>query len=126
MIDREHELTIGRQAELLHLSRSSLYYKPRAVSPAILALMRRIDELHLNYPFAGSRMLRDMLRADGTMVGRELVARLMRHMGIEAIYRRPNASKPAVGHKIYPYLLRKLVIDRPNQVWARLAKVPAA
>ena len=118
MIDREHELTIGRQAELLQLSRSSLYYKPRAVSPATLALMRRIDELHLNYPFAGSRMLRDMLRADGIMVGRELVARLMRHMGIEAIYRRPNTSKPAVGHKIYPYLLRKLVIDRPNQVWA--------
>jgi len=118
MIDREHKLTIGRQAELLQLSRSSLYYKPRAVSPATLALMRRIDELHLNYPFAGSRMLRDMLRADGIMVGRELVARLMRHMGIEAIYRRPNTSKPAVGHKIYPYLLRKLVIDRPNQVWA--------
>jgi putative transposase len=133
MIDREHELTVGRQAELLQLSHSSLYYKPRAVSPAILALMRRIDELHLNYPFAGSRMLRDMLRADGIMVGRELVARLMRRMGIEAIYRCPNTSKPAAGHKIYPYLLRKLAIDRPNQVWARrlstrrrLAKVPAA
>jgi len=118
MIDREHELAVGRQAELLQLSRSSLYYEPRPVSPTILALMRRIDELHLNYPFAGSRMLRDMLRADGVMVGRELVAQLMRRMGIEAIYRRPNTSKPAAGHKIYPYLLRKLVINRPNQVWA--------
>ncbi len=118
MIDREHELTVGRQAELLQLSRSSLYYKPRAALPTILALMRRIDELHLNYPFAGSRMLRDMLRADGIMVGRELVTGLMRRMGIEAIYRRPNTSKPAAGHKIYPYLLRKLAIDRPNQVWA--------
>jgi putative transposase len=118
MIDREHELAIGRQAELLQLSRSNLYYKPRPISPTILALMRRIDELHLNYPFAGSRMLRDMLRADGIMVGREMVVRLMRSMGIEAIYRRPNTSKPAVGHKIYPYLLRKMAIDRPNQVWA--------
>ena len=118
MINREHELSIGRQAELLQLSRSSLYYKPRAVSPSILALMRRIDELHLNYSFAGSRMLRDLLRADGVMVGRELVTGLMRRMGIEAIYRRPNTSKPAAGHKIYPYLLRKLAIDRPNQVWA--------
>ena len=118
MINREHDLAVGRQAELLHLSRSSLYYRPRAVSPTILALMRRIDELHLNYPFAGSRMLRDLLRADGIMVGRELVTSLMRRMGIEAIYRRPNTSKPAAGHKIYPYLLRKLAIDRPNQVWA--------
>ena len=118
MIDRKHELAVGRQAALLQLSRSSLYYEPRAVSPAILALMRRIDELHLNYPFAGSRMLRDMLRADDVMVGRELVAQIMRRIGIEAIYRRPNTSKPAAGHKIYPYLLRKLVIDRPNQVWA--------
>jgi len=118
MIDREHELAVGRQAALLQLSRSSLYYEPRPVSPTILALMRRIDELHLNYPFAGSRMLRDMLRADGVVVGRELVTRLMRRMRIEAIYRRPNTSKPAAGHKIYPYLLRKLVIDRPNQVWA--------
>jgi len=118
MIDRGHELAVSRQAALLQLSRSSLYYEPRPVSQSVLALMRRIDELHLNYPFAGSRMLRDMLRADGVMVGRELVTRLMRHMGIEAIYRRPNMSKPAAGHKIYPYLLRKLVIDRPNQVWA--------
>ena len=73
MIDRGHELAVGRQAELLQLSRSSVYYKPREVSPTILALMRQIDELHLNYPFAGSRMLRDLLRADGIMIGRELV-----------------------------------------------------
>jgi putative transposase len=126
MIDRSHELPLGRQAALLQLSRSSLYYEPRPVPPAELAMMRRIDELHLNYPFAGSRMLRDMLRADGVAVGRELVATLMRRMGIEALYRRPNTSKPAAGHKIYPYLLRGLAIVRPNQVWARLAKVPTA
>ena len=118
MINREHELAVCRQAELLQLSRSSLHYEPRPVSPTIIALMRRLDELHLSYPFAGSRMLRDMLRADGVMVGREMVTRLMRRMGIEAIHRRANTSKPAAGHKIYPYLLRKLVIDRPNQVWA--------
>jgi putative transposase len=80
--------------------------------------MRQIDELHLNYPFAGSRMLRDMLRARGCAIGREKVAALMRRMGIEALYRRPNTSKPAAGHKIYPYLLRGLKVDRPNQVWA--------
>ena len=80
--------------------------------------MRRIDALHLNYPFAGSRMLRDMLQLEGMSVGREMVAALMQRMGIEALYRRPNTSKPEPGHKIYPYLLRGLTIDRPNQVWA--------
>jgi putative transposase len=118
MIDREHDLPVGRQAALLKLNRSRLYYEPRRVPPALLAIMRRIDELHLNYPFAGSRMLRDMLRGEGVTIGREMVAGLMRRMGIEALYRRPNTSKPAAGHKIYPYLLRKLVIARPNQVWA--------
>jgi putative transposase len=118
MIDRAHALPLVRQAELLRLSRSSLYYEPQPVPVAELAIMRRIDELHLNYPFAGSRMLRDMLRAEGVTIGRELVATLMRRMGIEAIYRRPNTSKPAAGHKIYPYLLRGLVVDRPNHVWA--------
>jgi putative transposase len=88
------------------------------VPPAELAIMRRIDELHLDYPFAGSRMLRDMLRAEGVAVGREVVATLMRRMGIEALYRRPNTSEPAAGHKIYAYLLRGLKIGRPNQVWA--------
>ena len=119
MIDREHELPLVRQAELLKLSRGSLYYKGRAVSPATLAIMRRMDELHLEYPFAGSRMLRDLLRGEGVAIGRERVARMMERMDIKAIYRRPNnTSKPNLGHKVYPYLLRGLVVDRPNQVWA--------
>ncbi len=126
MIDRGHDLALGRQVELLGLSRSTLYYEPRPVPAAELAIMRRIDELHLDYPFAGSRMLRDLLRGEGVVIGRELVATLMRRMGIEAIYRRPNTSKAAAGHKIYPYLLRGLAIERPNYVWARLAKVPTA
>ena len=119
MIDRTHELPLTRQAWVLKLARSSLYYRPRAVSPADLAIMRRMDELHLDYPFAGSRMLRDLLRSEGVRIGRAHVTTLMRRMRIEAIYRRPNTSKPAPGHKIYPYLLRGLKIDRPNQVWAR-------
>jgi putative transposase len=118
MIDRGHNLPLGRQAELLGLSRSTLYYGPRPVPAAELAIMRRIDELHLDYPFAGSRMLRDLLRGEGVVIGRELVATLMRRMGIEAIYRKPNTSKAALGHKIYPYLLRGLAVEQPNQVWA--------
>ena len=86
--------------------------------PKDLALMRRIDELHLERPFAGSRMLRDFLQREGVAVGRRHVATLMRRMGIEAIYRRRNSSKPAPGHKIYPYLLRDVKVERPNQVWA--------
>ena len=118
MIDRSHDLPLTRQAEVLGLSRSSLYYQPRPVSPADLAIMRRIDELHLDYPFAGSRMLRDLLRGEGVGIGRGHVITLMKRMGIEAIYRRPNTSKAAPGNKIYPYLLRGLTVDRPNQVWA--------
>jgi putative transposase len=118
MIDRTHELPLTRQAKVLKLSRSSLYYQPCPVSPADLAIMRRMDELHLEYPFAGSRMLRDLLRAEGVRIGRAHVITLMRKMGMEAIYRRPNTSKPAPGHKIYPYLLRDLKVERPNQVWA--------
>jgi putative transposase len=118
MIDREHPLPLTRQAEILKLSRSGLYYRARPVSPADLAVMRRIDELHLNYPFAGSRMLRDLLRGEGVAIGREHVRTLMKRMGIEAIYRRPNTSQPAPGHKIYPYLLRDVTVDRPNQAWA--------
>jgi len=118
MIDRSHDLSLVRQAELLKLSRSSLYYEPQAVPAADLAIMRRIDALHMDYPFAGSRMLRDLLRGEGVVIGREHVATLMRLMGIEALYRRPNTSKAAPGHKIYPYLLRGLAVERPNQVWA--------
>ena len=118
MIDRGHELALTRQAKLLKLSRSSVYYRPRPVSPADLAIMRRIDELHLEYPFAGSRMLRDLLRGEGIQTGRQRVARMMKRMGIEALYRRPNTSKPAPGHKIYPYLLHGLAVRRVNQVWA--------
>ena len=100
MIDRSHALPLTRQAEVLKLSRSSLYYQPHPVSPVDLALMRRIDELHLEHPFAGSRMLRDLLRGEGVEVGRQRVARLMRRMGIEAIYRRANTSKAMPGNKI--------------------------
>jgi putative transposase len=118
MIDRGHDLPLVRQADLLRLSRSTLYYEPRPVPAAELAIMRRIDELHLDYPFAGSRMLRDLLRGEGIAIGRERVATMMRRMGLEALYRRPNTSKAADGHKIYPYLLRGLPVERPNQVWA--------
>jgi putative transposase len=118
MIDRSHTLSLARQAEELGISRSSLYYDPQPVSAADLAIMRRIDELHLEFPFAGSRMLRDLLAAEGFTVGRLHVATLMKRMGIEALYRKPNTSKPAPGHQIYPYLLHKLPITRPNQVWA--------
>ncbi|MGV1803796.1 IS3 family transposase [Agrobacterium vitis] len=127
MIDREHKLSVVRQAKLLGFSRGSVYYLPRPVSDGDLALMRRIDELHLDYPFAGSRMLQGLLRGEGLETGRLHVATLMKKMGIEAIYRRPNTSKPAPGHKIYPYLLRKLAVTRPNQVWAMdITYVPMA
>ena len=118
MIDQSHELSVTRQAELLNISRSNVYYLPQAVPDADLALMRRMDELHLNYPFAGARMLSAMLRLEGMVAGRKHVGTLMEKMGIEAIYRKPNTSKPHPAHRIYPYLLRDLVIDRPNQVWA--------
>ena len=103
MIDRTHELLLARQAALLRLSRSRLYYEPQSVPEAELAIMRRIDVLHLDYPFAGSRMLRDLLRGEGVVIGREKVRTMMRRMGIEALYRRPDTSKPCPGHKIYPY-----------------------
>ena len=118
MIDKSHALSVMRQAELLGLARSNVYYLPRAVPQSDLALMRRMDELHLNYPFAGARMLRDMLGLEGIDVGRRHVGTLMAKMGIEAIYRKRNTSKPHPEHRIYPYLLRDMVIDRPNQVWA--------
>jgi putative transposase len=118
MIDRKHHLPVSRQAAVLGISRSSIYYLPRAVSAADLMLMRRIDELHLDYPFAGSRMLQGLLKQEGYRAGRLHVATLMRKMSIEALYRRPNTSKPEPGHKVFPYLLRKLAVTRPNQVWA--------
>lgn len=118
MIDRDHGLSGRRQAKALGISRGSVYYVPRPASDADLALMRRIDELHLEYPFAGSRMLKGLLRAEGYPAGRLHVATLMKKMAIAALYRRPNTSKPAPGHKVYPYLLRNLAVTRPNQVWA--------
>ena len=118
MIDRDHKLSVKRQATLLGISRGSVYYPARDVPAADLALMRRMDELHLDYPFAGSRMLRDLLAGEGLYVGRLHVSTLMKRMGIEALYRKPNTSKPEPGHKVYPYLLRKLAVTRPNQVWA--------
>lgn len=118
MIDPAHKLSITRQAKLLSISRSSVYYKPKPVSPETQAVMNRIDRLHLELPFAGSRMLRDMLRRAGYQVGRKRVVSLMKQVGIEALYRKPKTTQRHPGHKIYPYLLRKLAITRPNQVWA--------
>ena len=118
MIDRTHGLPLTRQVRVLGLAHSSIYYHPRPVSAEELAIMRRMDELHLNYPFAGSRMLRDFLRAEGEKISRGRGARLMRRMGIKALYQRRNTSKPAPGHIVFPYLLRGMTIDRPNQVWA--------
>ena len=118
MIDRDHDLAITKQAEALNISRGSVYYLSRPVSAADLALMRRIDELHLELPFAGSRMLRGLLAAEGCKIGRRHVKTLMRRMGIEALYRRPRTTKPESGHKIHPYLLRGMTITRPNHVWA--------
>jgi putative transposase len=117
MIDREHALSITQQAEALGISRGSVYYLPRPVSDADLKLMRRIDELHLEYPFAGARMLRDLLRAEGYKAGRKHIGTLMAKMGIEALYRRPNTSRAHPAHPVYPYLLRGLSIERSNQVW---------
>ena len=118
MIDRQHQLPLTRQAELLGMSRSSVYYLPRPVSAADLALMRCIDELHLEHPFMGARMLRRMLVRQGLKVGRRHVSTLMQRMGVEALCPQPGTSKAHPGHKIYPYLLRKLAITQSNQVWA--------
>ena len=118
MIDREHDLPIAKQAEVLKISRGSVYYLPRPLPEADLTIMRRLDRLHLEYPFAGSRMLRGLLAAEGCKIGRRHVKTLMRRMGIEALYRRPRTTKPEPGHKVYPYLLRGIEIVQPNQVWA--------
>ena len=118
MIDPQHDLPLKKQAEALDISRSSAYYRGRPVPAADLWRMRCLDEFHLRYPFAGSRMLRDLFWQQGWVVGRRHIRTLMRRMGIEAIYRRPNTSKPAPGHRIYPYLLRGLAITGPNMAWA--------
>jgi len=121
MIRRDEKLPVVRQCQILALPRSTAYYKPQPVPEADLALMRRMDALHLDFPFAGSRMLRDLLRLEGHEVGRKRVARLMRLMrlmGLEALYRKRNTSRRHPQHAVFPYLLRDLKIDRPNQVWA--------
>ena len=118
MIDRDSTLSIMRQCELLGRCRSSLYYRPQPIPEADVLLMRRIDELHLTHPFLGARRLARMLQRAGGDVGRRHVGTLMLLMGIEAIYRKKRTSLPAKGHRICPYLLRAVVIERPNQVWA--------
>lgn len=118
MIEPSHALPVVRQCTRLDLSRSSVYYTPQPVSASALALMRRIDKLHLNHPFAGARMLRGFLHQEGITVGRRHVATLMKKMGIEALYRRPNTSRKHPQHPVFPYLLRGLDITRANHVWA--------
>jgi putative transposase len=118
MIDRDHDLSLTRQADLLQLSRGSIYYVPVPVSPADVELMDHIDHLHTDYPFMGARMLRDRLKPMGYRVGRRHVARLMALMGIEALYRKKRTTKRNPEHPVFPYLLRGMTIDRPNQVWA--------
>jgi putative transposase len=127
MIDRDHALSVTKQAEAVGMARSTVYYLPRPVSAENLALMKQIDLLHMEFPFAGSRMLRQLLAAKGSKVGRRHVKTLMQRMGVAALYRRPCTTKPAPGHKIFPYLLRGLEIARPNQVWAMdITYVPMA
>lgn len=118
MISRNHALAISQQAKLLGISRGSVYYQPRPISEDDLALMRRIDALHLEHPFMGARMLRDQLVREDRVVGRARVGTLMKRMGIEAVYRKPKTSKKHPGHAVYPYLLRGMNIHRANQVWA--------
>ena len=127
MIDPGNDLSIWRQCELLDLARSTLYYRPKPICVAELALMRRIDELHLEYPFLGSRRLARMLGREGWEVGRLHVGTLMRRMGIEPIYPKKRTSLPGKSHRIYPYLLRDVIIERPNQAWAAdITYVPMA
>jgi putative transposase len=118
LIKVEPNLSLRRQCELLRVSRSGLYYEPVGTSPDDLALMRRIDEMHLKYPFYGSRKHSEALRAKGLAANRKHVQRLMRLMGLESVAPKPNTSKPAPEHPVYPYLLRNLEISKPDQVWA--------
>jgi putative transposase len=127
LIDREDALPVVRQCRLLDISRSTAYYRPQGLSADDLALMRRIDEIHLEFPFYGSRRIRDELRDRGHHINRKRVQRLMRLMGLVALYPRPRTSMPGVGHTVYPYRLRGLAIERPNQVWAAdICYVPMA
>jgi len=127
MIDHEHALPVTCQAELLQISRSSLYYIEKPVSAADLELMREIDRLHLDYPFAGARMLRDLLRAVGYKAGRRHIGALMRLMGIEALYRKKSTTRRNPEHPVFPYLLRNLTIERPTHVWcADITYIPMA
>ncbi|WP_414650923.1 IS3 family transposase [Eoetvoesiella sp.] len=118
MIDRTHALPVSRQAKLVGIARSSVYYQARPVNDRDLMLMRRIDELHLEFPFAGARMLARLLRREGHEVGRRHVGTLMKRMGVKALYCKPNTSRRNVQHKVWPYLLRDMRINRANQVWA--------
>jgi putative transposase len=118
-LDRDHpDLSVRRQCAMLGVARSGAYRKPSPANDTDLALMRRIDALHTERPFLGSRRIARMLGEDGLPINRKRVRRLMRLMGIEALGPKPRTTKPAPGHKIYPYLLRDMTIDRPNQVWA--------
>ena len=118
MINPEHKLSVTKQADALGISRGSVYYLARPVNERDQALMKRIDRLHLEFPFAGARMLRDLLNQEGFKVGRKHVRTLMRKMGVEALYCKPRTTKRNPAHRIYPYLLRGLPITRSNQVWA--------
>ena len=119
MIDRTHTLlSVVAQCQLLALPRSSFYYRPTPLPEEDLKLMRRLDELHLAHPFAGSRMLRLFLQREGFQVGRRRVVRLMRQAGLEALYRKPGTTHKDPGHTVYPYLLRDLTVSRSNQAWA--------
>jgi putative transposase len=119
LLDRDHaKLSIRRQCTLLRIARSGVYRPPAAANENDLALMRRLDALFTAWPFLGSRRMTAMLRAEGQVINRKRVQRLMRRMGIAALGPKPRTTKSAPGHKIFPYLLREMTIDRPNQVWA--------
>lgn len=124
LVSHGNKPSMRRQCELLGVSRAGLYYQPIEPSADELALMRRIDELHLEHPFFGSRMMSATLRAEARVVNRKRVQRLMRLMGLESLAPKPNTSKPSRAHPVYPYLLRNLTISRVNHVWASDISVP--
>lgn len=124
LVEANARLSMRRQCELLGVNRSSLYYEPVEPDAEELELMRRMDELHLKHPFFGSRMMTRTLKAEGVLVNRKRVQRLMRLMGLESTAPKPNTSKPAPEHAVYPYLLRNLKVSRVNQVWAADISVP--